>query len=117
MDSVEEVETRSGRRASTRPAIVGVLVVGGLLTLLHGLGVLDPEGTFTVPLVALTAAVCTVIALRKWQPTPKWPWYALGGMLVLFLMANAVRFSLGTLGDLSPSRSLIPDMLAVPAYV
>jgi diguanylate cyclase (GGDEF)-like protein len=117
MDSAEEVEARVGPRASTRLAVIAVLVVGGLWVLLHGFGIIDPEGSITFSLGALTAVVCTVIGFRRWRPSPRWPWFALGGMLVLFLLANVLRLSFGTLGNLTPSRSLLPDLIAIPGYV
>jgi diguanylate cyclase (GGDEF)-like protein len=36
---------------------------------------------------------------------------------VLFTLGGAARAQLGTLGNLGPHRSLIPDLLAVPGYV
>src|SRR5207248_9098497 len=36
---------------------------------------------------------------------------------VLFLVAGATRLEVGSLGDLSPHRSLVPDLFALPGYV
>jgi diguanylate cyclase len=117
MENVEEVEGRTATTAAPRLAIIAVLAIGGIWLLLHGLGVVDSEGSVTFSVGALTAVVCTVYGFRRWQPKPRWPWFALGGMFVLFLLANVLRLSFGTLGNLGPSRSLLPDMLAIPGYI
>ena len=117
MDTAEEVETRTGPRPPARLAILLILGIGGLWTLLHGLGIIDPSSLVTFPLVAITAVVSTVVGMRRWRPKPRWPWFALGGMLVLFLAAVVLRLSLGTLGNLGSGRSLLPDALAIPGYL
>jgi diguanylate cyclase (GGDEF)-like protein len=116
MDSVEVMDPRTGHRGLSRPSIA-ILVVGAIWLVLHGVGLLDPDGAMTFPIAALTAVVATVIGLRKWRPRPLWPWYLLGAALVLFLPTNVLRVSLGTLGDLGPDRSLLPDLLAIPGYL
>ena len=92
--------------------VVGV--VGLVWAALHGLGVLDRAGTFTVIVAAGTAVVATVVGLRRSRPKPMWPWLAILGALGLFLLANVLRIVFETLGNLGPTRSLLPDLFALP---
>ncbi len=116
MDSAEEVEARMGPRPSARLSII-VLVVGGLWVLLHGIGVLDPDGYVTFPVMAILAGTAIFVGLRTWRPATMWPWITFGGALLLFMTAVVLRIVFSTLGNLGSTRSLVPDVLALPAYV
>ena len=116
MDSPEVVESRTARQGLSR-ASIAILVVGGIWLVLHAAGLLDPEGAITFPLAAATAVIATVVGIRKWRPRPMWPWYCMGGALVLFLPTNVLRVAFDTLGDLGPGRSLLPDLFAIPGYL
>jgi len=115
MDSTQEVEARRHLLVPARFAIP-VLVVGTVWLVLHGFGVVDPDGAVTSLFAAFTAVVATVYGLRRWRPRPLWPWLVLGGALVLFLPTNFLRVSMDTLGNLGPDRALLPDAFAVPGY-
>ena len=116
MERVEEVQ--SG--APTRPwkqLSLAVVAVGVLFVVLHGFGIVDPGGVVTFPAAAVVAVGATVVGLRWWRPRPVWPWYSFGIALALLVVAMGLRVSLGTLGDLGPGRSFIPDLIAIPGYV
>ena len=115
MDTAEEVETRTGTRPSARLVWV-VGIVGGCWILTHAVGLLDGKGDYTLIVAAVIAVVATVVGLARHRPQPLWPWLSIAAALGLFLVADVLRLALGTLGDLSSSRSLLPDALALPAF-
>ena len=65
--------------------------------------------------VATTVAVITSVRLRK--PALVWPWICMVTAFLLFIVDGAARSSLHTLGNVTASRSLLPDMIALPGYV
>jgi len=57
-----------------------------------------------------------VLAVRRNHPSVPWPWWAIAGSVALFLVGGATRLDLHTLGNLSSSRSLVPDLISLPGY-
>ena len=107
-------EVTSGR-PSTRLA-AGVGIFGGVWVVLHAVGWLDPEAQVTFALFAVLAAAGTVYGVRTYRPQPQWPWVAVLGAFALFLVGGLLRVALGTLGDLSSERSIVPDVIILPGY-
>jgi diguanylate cyclase (GGDEF)-like protein len=96
-----------------------VLVVAGagvIAVVFHASGVLGPFGDVTLALTGLGALVMAIFGIVRWRPRPAWPWALQVVALVLFLSGGLARTQMGTLGDLSPSRSLVPDLLSLPGY-
>jgi len=67
-------------------------------------------------LVGITTILAVILSVRSRRPSQVWPWVCLVVAFVLFLVDVALRGSLGTLGNLTASRSLAPDILAMPGY-
>ena len=57
----------------------------------------------------LAALTVTLVSIRRYRPSKRWPWWAICGALALFLVAGVARTALHTLGNLAASRSLLPD--------
>jgi diguanylate cyclase (GGDEF)-like protein len=115
MGSTEKVELRSTNdsvRASALLAVCGTVVVA-----LHAVGILDPDSEYTFVVAAVVAVVASVVGLRRNRPVVTWPWKAFGCALVLFVIANILRFSHDTFGNIGPSRSLLPDFFTLPGYL
>jgi len=74
----------------------------------------EPTALFCLGLATLAALVASVWVRR---PSRIWPWAAIATALALFLAAGVERSALHTMGDLTSSRSLLPDLLALPGYV
>jgi diguanylate cyclase (GGDEF)-like protein len=99
-----------------RPAWLWFLAAGlALLALAVSglLGTLEPTALFEMG-VATVAAL--VLSVRHHHPSLTWPWWAISASLGIFLVGGAVRFDLHTLGNLTASRSLVPDFIALPGY-
>jgi diguanylate cyclase (GGDEF)-like protein len=63
------------------------------------------------------AVAAAVLGVVRYQPEIRWPWALIAAALVVFLAGGGAREALGTLGDLSSHRSLIPDLITIPGYV
>jgi diguanylate cyclase (GGDEF)-like protein len=116
MDVTDEHGAAPTRRPSARMSLV-VGVVGIVWVLLHAVGLLDEGSTITFGLLGLTAAVATAVGVHRWKPEPRWPWITLLVAEVLALAGGGLRMMIGTLGDLTSSRSVLPDVLSLPAYL
>jgi diguanylate cyclase (GGDEF)-like protein len=91
-------------------------VFGLLWTALHLSGVLGSWSDATFIVLGLLAVLASIAGIRRWQPRPRWPWVLIATGLVLFLVGGFARVSLSTLGDLTDSRSLVPDLITLPGY-
>jgi diguanylate cyclase (GGDEF)-like protein len=73
------------------------------------------------PFVLFGVGLATLLALAGsvWyrRPSKLWPWAAIAAALLLFLAGGATRVEMQSMGDLSASRSLVPDLLSLPGYV
>jgi diguanylate cyclase (GGDEF)-like protein len=85
--------------------------------ILLGAGLLEPVESMMFPALGVVALVSTVTGLRWYRPALRWPWWCICSALVLFLIGGGARIELGTLGDLSSHRSLVPDAIIIPGYV
>ena len=79
----------------------------------HAAGVL---GGVSFPLVVAAAIMCGCVGLRRHRPKLLWPWLALLMSAVLWGFAGVVREATGATGNLTTSRSLLPDLFAIPGY-
>ena len=77
-------------------------------------GAYEPYVLFGIGIATLLAVIVSVAARR---PSRIWPWACVAATFVLFLAGGIVRSSLGTIGDLSAARSIVPDLLVLPGYV
>ena len=94
-----------------------MLVGGGAWVVAHASGALGSFEAITFVALCAVAAIATVTGLRWYRPNVRWPWWAIVGALTLFLVGGAMRQQLHTLGDLSPQRSLLPDVITIPGYL
>ncbi|HVA02862.1 MAG TPA: EAL domain-containing protein [Acidimicrobiales bacterium] len=83
------------------------LAVSGLL------GAAEPTAVFVI---GITTLVALVLAVRHHRPALMWPWWAISASMALFLIGGALRFDFHTLGNITGSRSLVPDLLSLPGY-
>jgi diguanylate cyclase (GGDEF)-like protein len=105
----------AGWAAST--ASFAALGLGAVWVALHAGGALGSHASLTFVLLAAASIAATVIGILRWRPTPSWPWMLTLGAFALFLVGGAARQALGTLGDMSSTRSAWPDLVTLPGYV
>ncbi len=102
--------TASGRDRATL-----IFLSFGGLAILAGLMLPQAEPIVILALgLATTIAVIASVCLRR--PSHVWPWVCLIVAFILFLANGAAKGVFQPLGNLTATRSLVPDMIALPAY-
>ena len=91
------------------------LAVGGL-ALAMGLALAKWEST-TYLFVAATTTAATLVSLHFRKPSHLWPWLCILAAFILFICTGALQAEFHTLGNLSATRSLVPDAIALPGYI
>lgn len=79
----------------------------------HAFGVM---GSVTYPLVIVSGIVCGFVGLRMHRPVLRWPWWTMVVSAILWAIAGVARETTDATGNLTRSRSLIPDLFALPGY-
>ncbi|MPY92308.1 MAG: hypothetical protein GEV08_04345, partial [Acidimicrobiia bacterium] len=93
-------------------ALAGLVLIGA-----HAVGGLSAADDAVFVVLSLATVVAIPLGVRSHQPVVRWPWWlALAGVL-LFLAGGSARVAYDTLGDLGPSRPLLPDLITLPGYV
>ena len=92
-------------------------IVGGAWIAAHVTGLLGGVAQYTFVLLTLSSMVATVIGVRSFRPSHRWPFVVILGGFFLFVAGGAARQSMSTIGNLTSSRSIVPDALTLPGYV
>jgi diguanylate cyclase (GGDEF)-like protein len=92
-------------------------IVGGVWVIAGCLGALGPLSTSTFSIVGTATIVAFILGIRRNRPAVPWGWAIICLALVLFVAGGAAREWLHTLGNLTSSRSLVPDLITMPGYV
>jgi diguanylate cyclase (GGDEF)-like protein len=103
-------------RPSATAAYVAV-AAGGCWIAALGAGLLGSVGDSTFLILGAGAVAAAFVGVRRYQPSLRSPWWFLAAALLVFLVGGLTRTALDTLGDLSASRSLLPDVISLPGYV
>lgn len=98
---------------STRAARVYLLL--GVVGLIFGATVLGSEAVM-LGIIGVATTVGLIVSMWRLRPAIKWPWICMALSFVLFIVDGAARVSYGTVGDVTATRSLIPDIIALPGY-
>lgn len=98
-------------RMSRRRLVLGICVVE------LALGAYGPTAPWATGLTAIGAPVAMAIGVHRYRPKVRWTWLMIITAFVLFLIDGVERTNLHTLGNLTASRSLLPDLIAIPGYV
>ncbi len=79
----------------------------------NALGPLQP---WAMSVIAAGTVAAFLVSLLRFRPPVAWPWWCFFAAMVLFTVGGLLRVDLHTLGNLTPSRSPIPDMVIMPGY-
>jgi diguanylate cyclase len=91
--------------------------LGGLLILLGVSGILGSYSDLVVVVLGAGAIAAGIWAVWRRHLGPRWIWLSMVAAMVLFVVGGVLRVVFGTLGDLSPHRSIVPDLITLPGYV
>ena len=80
-------------------------------------GFLGPLEQLAPLLLAMAAIVAIVRGIRRQRPLHAWTWWFIAGALTTFVVGDVDRSLLNTLGNLTVTRSIVPDIVTLPAYV
>lgn len=107
---------RHGSLLGRVPLAYVFLVAGVGVTLAAATGVFG--GAEPVVLFGLGLATLIALVASAWyrRPSRIWPWAAIAGAFVLFLVSGALRAQMQVMGDLTAARPLLPDLIALPGY-
>ncbi len=105
------------RRTGPLPVWLGFLVVGLAVLAAGASGILGGAQPLSMLAIGAGSLVAVVASIRHNRPSVTWPWWAISGAMLLFLVESAARVELRTLGNLTATRSLVPDLIALPAYI
>lgn len=107
---------RSSARRRRVSAPYAFLALGALVVLVAATGVLGAWEPTVLGGVAVLTVVAFVYSTIRYRPSLRWPWMSITVALALFIADSVARSELKTLGNLSATRSLVPDLLALPGY-
>jgi diguanylate cyclase (GGDEF)-like protein len=110
------VDVARPRRLTSWPIVVYLLAGGSIVVAAAGglLGAWESVAYLTIALA--TVAAMTVSVWRR-RPSHIGHWVAIITAFVLFLVGGVARYQLAVTGNITESRSLIPDLLTLPGYL
>ena len=125
VDEVTEDSIRMDRapaRAVAQPAaralgVVIYLVLGGVAAIATGIGLFGSYEPIVMLVLGLAALLALILSAWLRRPSRLWPWVAIASALALFIISALARAAYGTLGNLTASRSLVPDLIVLPGYL
>lgn len=66
--------------------------------------------------VGVSTTVGLLVSVYRRKPSLTWPWVCIAIAFLLFLVGGVARNSLDTIGNLTATRSALPDVIALPGY-
>lgn len=97
--------------------LLGYLLVtcgGWVLYVLGLLGSFEPLWPL---ILALLGVVVVVIVILRYRQLRIWPWWMIVSALILFVVGDALRVLYHTAGNITATRSFIPDLVTIPGYL
>ena len=67
-------------------------------------------------LLSIATIGAVAVSVHVYRPSHWWPWLNIVAALTLFLIGGVVRSQADTMGNLTSSRLLLPDMITLPGY-
>jgi len=105
--------TRTRRRLPS--VATAYLLVGGAVAVAAACGLFAPS-EYALSGIGIVTLIALVISVAVRRPSHIWPWAAVALALALFMAGGLARAILPTMGNLTASRPLLPDVLALLGY-
>ena len=124
-DISDRVSTWSGPCMDTTPTAsmrrpIGSMVyllVGGVFLVLLALGDLGGLSRYWMLVNGVATAIVVALAIVKYKPRPQWNWWIIIAAFILFLVGGILADELHTLGNITRTRPLLPDLITIPGYL
>ncbi|MDA8118211.1 MAG: hypothetical protein M0000_12680, partial [Actinomycetota bacterium] len=91
--------------------------MGGAILILLALGDLGSFAQYWMLVNGVATAIVVALAIVKYKPRPQWNWWIIIAAFILFLAGGILADELHTLGNITRTRSLLPDLITIPGYV
>ncbi len=114
--TIGDIDLRQRRAADATVSGLTIKVLCGfaILITIHACGWLGPT---LYPAIVIAAVAAGTIGVRTHSAEVIWPWWLIIAAGVLWSVAGVMRVMLHTTGDLTSSRSLVPDLFSLPGYL
>lgn len=90
------------------------LVVTSTIAIVYAIGFF---GDWVYPFILVATCSGVALGIYRNRPTVTWHWWAIVVAIVLWAIAGVIRDATGATGNLTSSRSLLPDPFVVAGYV
>jgi diguanylate cyclase len=111
--------SRASNRVRPLPPNVSVVFVatGIALAMIHSFRLLGENSDIAMNILALGGLGAVAYGTIRNRPSPTGPWWLVVASGTLFVVGTIVREGVGSTGDLSSHRSLLPDFFSFPGYL
>ncbi len=92
------------------------LLLGLVSLLAFSLGIFGPFEPYWPIVLGMGSAGAVGYAIIRFKPVPRWNWWVIFAALWLFLIGAVTGALLHTLGNLTHTRSILPDLITIPGY-
>ena len=103
-------------RRSARPAVILSLLCA-VLSVAGSFDLLGELSSAAVSVIGIAVVISLVVGIRRLPSRARVSWSIVLAAVILLNISAMLRESFETLGNVSASRSLVPDLFSVPAYV
>ncbi|MDZ7675616.1 MAG: EAL domain-containing protein [Acidimicrobiales bacterium] len=83
----------------------------------HSMGALGPLADATFVAIGASAILAGFVGIRYNRIGRPLPWQTMIAAMVIWLIGGGLRLEMATLGDLSSSRALLPDVVSISGYL
>jgi diguanylate cyclase (GGDEF)-like protein len=103
------------RRLPPVNAVFGV--TGAAIAIAAAAGVFGADEPLAMLGIGVATFVALVVATVVYRPSRTWPWVSICAALALFFAGGIARAQLHTMGNLTATRALWPDLVVMPGYL
>ncbi len=73
-------------------------------------------GSSAFPIITVASILCSSVGIKLYAPKPQWPWWVLASSGMFWTVSGILRATTNATGNLTNTRSLMPDAFALPGY-
>ncbi len=111
------MQTLSTKRVAGRVGSVTYLLIGLMMIVALALGILGTLAEYWMVISGVATTVVLAFAILRHKPRPQWNLWVITAAFGLFLVGGVLSDLNNTLGNVTSSRPLFPDLVTIPGYV